>query len=152
PVVHIPETIGSVVVAYNIPSLPSKGLKLTGPVIADIFSGNIKTWNDPKIQSLNPGVKLPASNIVTVHRADSSGTTFIFTSYLSKISPHWNMSIGKGKAVQWPNGIAVLGNQGVANAIKASPYSIGYVELNYALTTKMPYAFIQNSAGKFIEP
>src|SRR5215813_15496508 len=152
PVVHIPETIGSVALAYNLPTLPNKGLKLTGPVIADIFSGNITTWNDPRIQSLNPGIKLPKSNIVTVHRADSSGTTFIFTSYLSKVSPQWNVNIGSGKTVPWPMGIGSPGNEGVANTIRATPNSLGYVELNYALTTKMPYAFVRNAAGNIIEP
>src|SRR5919202_3197212 len=151
--VHIPETIGSVVVAYNLPtSVPNKGLKLTGPVVADIFLGKIKKWNDPQIQSINPGITLPSDDIVVVHRSDGSGTTFVWTSYLSKISPQWNQTVGSAKSVQWPIGIGSPGNEGVANAIKGTPNTIGYVELAYALTTKMSYAFIQNKAGKFIEP
>jgi phosphate transport system permease protein/phosphate transport system substrate-binding protein len=150
--VHIPETIGSVVAAYNIPGIPDKGLKLTGPVLADIFSGKIKKWNDPQIQSLNPDKKLPDANIVTVHRSDGSGTTFVWTSFLSKSSPQWNQTIGASKSVQWPSGVGAPGNEGVANAIKGSPNTIGYIELNYALNTKTPYAFIKNSAGKFVEP
>jgi phosphate transport system permease protein/phosphate transport system substrate-binding protein len=150
--VHIPETIGSVVAAYNIPGIPDKGLKLTGPVLADIFSGKIKKWNDPQIQSLNPDKKLPDANIVTVHRSDGSGTTFVWTNFLSKASPQWNQTIGASKSVQWPSGVGAPGNEGVANAIKGSPNTIGYIELNYALNTKTPYAFIKNSAGKFVEP
>lgn len=150
--VHIPETIGSVVVAYNIPSMPNKGLKLTGPVLADIFLGKITKWNDPKIQSLNPGVSLPGEDIIVVHRSDGSGTTYVWTDYLSNISTAWNEQIGRGKSVQWPTGIGGPGNEGVANAIRGSPNTIGYVELAYALTTQMPYAYIQNQAGKFIEP
>ena len=150
--VHIPETIGSVVAAYNIPGIPDKGLKLTGPILADIFAGKIKKWNDPRIQSLNPDKKLPAANIVTVHRSDGSGTTFVWTSYLSNASPQWNQTIGASKSVQWPSGVGAPGNEGVANAIKGSPNTLGYIELNYALQTKTPYAFIQNKAGKFIEP
>ena len=150
--VHIPITIGSVVAAYNLPSVPNKGLKLTGPILADIFLGKIKQWNDPQIQSINPGVSLPSSNIVVVHRSDGSGTTYVWTDYLSKISPQWNQTVGKSKSVPWPIGLGAPGNEGVANAIKGSPNTIGYVELAYALTTKMPYAFIQNKAGKFIEP
>ena len=150
--VHIPVTIGSVVAAYNIPSVPNKGLKLTGPILADIFLGKIKKWNDPKIQSINPGVSLPSNNIVVVHRSDGSGTTFVWTDYLSKISAEWSNKVGKSKSVPWPTGIGAPGNEGVANAIKGSPNTIGYIELAYALTTKMPYAFIQNKAGKFIEP
>ncbi len=150
--VHIPETIGSVVAAYNIPGIPEKGLKLTGPVLADIFSGKIKKWNDPQIQSLNPDKKLPAANIVTVHRSDGSGTTFVWTSFLSKASPQWNQAIGASKSVQWPSGVGAPGNEGVANAIKGSPNTLGYIELNYALQTKTPYAFIQNKVGKFVEP
>jgi phosphate transport system substrate-binding protein len=150
--VHIPETIGSVVAAYNIPSMPNKGLKLTGPVLADIFLGKITKWNDPKIQSLNPGVSLPSEDIIVVHRSDGSGTTYVWTDYLSNISTAWNEQIGRGKSVQWPTGIGGPGNEGVANAIRGSPNTIGYVELAYALTTQMPYAYLQNQTGKFIEP
>ena len=150
--VHIPETIGSVVVAYNIPSIPNKGLKLTGPILADIFLGKITKWNDPKIQSLNADASLPAADIIVVHRSDGSGTTYVWTDYLSNISAAWNQQIGKGKSVQWPIGIGGPGNEGVANAIRGSPNTIGYVELAYALTTKMPYAYLQNQAGNFVEP
>ena len=150
--IHIPVTIGSVVVAYNIPSVPNKGLKLTGPVLADIFLGKIKKWNAPEIQSINPGVSLPSDDIVVVHRLDGSGTTYVWTDYLSKVSPQWSQQVGKAKSVPWPTGIGAPGNEGVANAVKGTQNTIGYVELAYALTTKMPYAFIQNKAGKFIEP
>ena len=150
--VHIPETIGSVVAAYNIPSIPNKGLKLTGPILADIFLGKIKKWNDPKIQSLNADASLPAADIIVVHRSDGSGTTYVWTDYLSNVSAAWNQQIGKGKSVQWPIGIGGPGNEGVANAIRGSPNTIGYVELAYALTTKMPYAYLQNQAGNFVEP
>lgn len=149
---QIPETIGSVVAAYNVPGVPSKALKLTGPVLADIFMGKITKWNDPKIQALNPGTSLPAAPIVVVHRSDGSGTTFIWTSYLSKASPSWNQTIGASKSVPWPVGIGAPGNEGVSNAIKGSPNTIGYVELNYALTTGIPYALIKNAAGTFVEP
>ena len=149
--VHIPVTIGSVVAAYNIPGIPNKGLKLTGPILADIFLGKITKWNDPKIQSINPDVTLPSNNIVVVHRSDGSGTTFVWTDYLSKISSEWSNKVGTSKSVPWPTGIGAPGNEGVANAIKGTPNTIGYIELAYALTTKMPYAFIQNKAGKFIE-
>src|SRR5215467_10029466 len=150
--IHVPETIGSVVAAYNIPGIPAKGLKLTGPVLADIFSGKIKKWNDPQIQSLNPDKKLPDANIVTVHRSDGSGTTFVWTNYLSKASPEFNQTIGASKSVQWPTGVGAPGNEGVANAIKGSPNTIGYIEQNYALKTNTPYAFVKNSAGQFVEP
>jgi phosphate transport system substrate-binding protein len=150
--VHIPETIGSVVAAYNLPSMPNKGLKLTGPVLADIFLGKITKWNDPVIQSLNTDVSLPDEDIIVVHRSDGSGTTYVWTDYLSNISTTWNEQIGKGKSVQWPVGIGGPGNEGVANAIRGSPNTIGYVELAYALTTQMPYAYLGNQAGKFIEP
>lgn len=150
--VHIPETIGSVVAAYNIPSIPDKGLKLTGEVLADIFLGKITKWNDPKIQSLNPDKTLPGDDIITVHRSDGSGTTFVWTDYLSNVSTAWHDQIGKGKSVQWPGGIGAPGNEGVANAIKGTPNTIGYIELTYALTTNTPFAFIENKEGTFIEP
>jgi len=150
--VQIPETIGSVAVAYNVPGIPTNTLKLTGPVLADIFQGKITKWNDPQIKALNPGVNLPNSNIVVVHRSDGSGTTYVWTSYLSSQSPSWNQTIGASKSVPWPTGIGAPGNEGVANAIKGSPNTIGYVELNYALTTGMPVALIKNSAGKFVAP
>ena len=150
--VHIPETIGSVVAAYNIPSIPDKGLKLSGEVIADIFQGKITKWNDPKIQSLNSDKSLPGDDIVVVHRSDGSGTTFVWTDYLSSVSPTWKEQIGKGKSIEWPVGIGAPGNEGVANAIKGTPNTIGYIELSYALTTNTPFAFIQNREGNFIEP
>src|SRR6478672_7070342 len=150
--VHIPETIGSVVAAYNIPSIPDKGLKLTGEVLADIFLGKITKWNDPKIQALNKDKTLPADDIVVVHRSDGSGTTFVFTDYLSNVSSAWSQQVGVGKSVAWPTGIGAPGNEGVANAIKGTANTIGYIELSYALTTKTPFAFIQNKEGNFIEP
>ena len=150
--VQIPETIGSVAVAYNIPGIPTKTLKFTGPVLADIFQGKITKWNDPQIKALNPGLNLPAVNIVVVHRSDGSGTTYVWTSYLSSQSPSWNQTVGASKSVPWPTGIGAPDNEGVANAIKGSPNTIGYVDLNYALTTGIPYALIKNSSGKFIAP
>lgn len=153
PAVHIPETIGSVVVAYNIPEVPDKGLKLTGPILADIFLGKIKKWDDPRIKGANPDLLLPSRDINLIHRADGSGTTFVFTSYLSLVSQDWNATVGRGTAVQWPTGIAAPGNEGVANSVKNTPYSIGYVELAYALTTNMQYAFLQNKDGSnYVEP
>ena len=149
--VHIPETIGSVVAAYNIPSIPDKGLKLSGEVLADIFLGKITKWNDPKIQSLNTDKTLPGDDIVVVHRSDGSGTTFVWTDYLSSASPAWKEQFGKGKSVQWPVGIGAPGNEGVANAIKGTANTIGYIELSYALTTNTPFAFIQNKEGAFVE-
>jgi len=149
--VHIPETIGSVVAAYNIPSISDKGLKLPGEVLADIFLGKITKWNDPKIQSLNTDKTLPGDDIVVVHRSDGSGTTFVWTDYLSSASPAWKEQFGKGKSVQWPVGIGAPGNEGVANAIKGTPNTIGYIELSYALTTNTPFAFIQNKEGAFVE-
>jgi phosphate transport system substrate-binding protein len=149
--VHIPETIGSVVAAYNIPGI-DKGLKLTGPVLADIFAGKIVRWDDPRIIELNPGIPLPSADILTVHRSDGSGTTFIWTSYLSQVSPEWNQTIGAGKSVQWTVGLGASGNEGVSNTILSTPNSIGYVELTYALTTDMDYASLMNNAGNFVEP
>jgi phosphate transport system substrate-binding protein len=150
--VHIPETIGSVVAAYNINGVQEKGLRLTGPVLAGIFRGEITRWDDPQIAELNPNLPLPSEDIVVVHRSDGSGTTFVWTSYLSKVSPEWNQAVGAGKSVSWPVGLGAPGNEGVANTIQSTPNSIGYVELAYVLTTEMDYAFLQNQAGNFVEP
>ena len=152
PAVHIPETIGSVVAAYNINGVPEKGLKLTGPVLADIFLGTITTWNDPRIQELNPDLTLPSEDIVVAHRSDGSGTTFVWTNYLSAVSPEWSETVGSGTSVEWPAGLGAPGNEGVANTIISTPNSIGYVELAYALTTDTDYAYIQNMEGNFVEP
>jgi phosphate transport system substrate-binding protein len=152
---HIPETIGAVTVAYNLPDFLT-GLHLTGKVIADIFQGTIKTWNDQAIQTLNPQVTLPASSIITVHRSDGSGTTFIFTSYLSASSSSWNSSVGFGKTVAWSNApggaIGSNGNTGVASTVNGTKYAIGYVELAYALQNGMTVAAVQNPAGNWIQP
>ena len=150
--VQIPETIGSVAVGYNIPGIPTKTLKFTGPVLADIFQGKIAKWNDPQIKVLNPGVNLPTANIVVVHRSDGSGTTYVWTSYLSKESQSWNQTIGASKAVPWPIGVGASGSEGVANTLKISLNSIGYVELDYALTKGIPIALIKNPTGNFIAP
>jgi phosphate transport system substrate-binding protein len=150
--VHVPETIGSVVAAYNVIGIPNKGLKLTGPIIADIFLGKITKWDDPKIKEINPGLPIPSKDIVVVHRSDGSGTTFVWTDYLSKVSTEWKDTVGKGTAVQWPTGIGAPGNEGVANGIRGTAYTIGYVELAYALTNNMQFAFIQNQEGNYIEP
>jgi phosphate transport system substrate-binding protein len=149
--VHIPETIGSVVAAYNIAGI-DKGLKLTGPLLSDIFLGKITKWDDARIKELNPGVPLPSADIVVVHRSDGSGTTFIWTSYLSQVSPEWNQTFGAGKSIQWTVGLGAQGNEGVSSTIKSTPNSIGYVELTYALTTNMNYASLMNRAGNFVEP
>ncbi len=150
--VHIPETIGSIVISYNIPEVPDKGLKLTGSILADIYLGKITKWNDPQIQKLNPDLFLPAQTIIVAHRSDGSGTTFVWTDYLSKVSTEWKAQVGKGKSVQWPTGIGAPGNEGVASTIKSTPYAIGYIELSYALTTRMTYAYLENQEGNFIEP
>ncbi|MGA9151179.1 MAG: phosphate ABC transporter substrate-binding protein PstS [Candidatus Nitrosopolaris sp.] len=150
--VNIPVLIGSVVPAYNIPGIPTKTLKFTGPVLADIFQGKITKWNDPQIKALNPGANLPNANIAVVHRSDGSGTTYIWTSYLSSQSPSWNQTVGASKSVPWPTGIGAPGNEGVASAIKGSPNTLGYVELNYALTTGIPFGLVKNPTGNFIVP
>ena len=149
--VHIPETIGAVTVAYNLPGVDS-GLKLTGEVIADIFQGTITNWNDAAIQNLNQDIMLPDETISTVHRSDGSGTTFIFTSYLSKVSPSWESSIGSGKSVAWPNGLGSNGNTGVAGTVNGTQYTIGYVELAYTISTGMTVAAIENPSGQYIIP
>jgi phosphate transport system substrate-binding protein len=150
-VLHIPETIGAVTLAYNIPSVAT-GLKLDGDTLAKIFLGTITTWNDPAIAALNPGVTLPSNTIVTVHRSESSGTTNVFTKYLALVSPTWQTQIGAGNSVQWPSGIGAQGNSAVAATVSQTQYSIGYVELAYALQNNMSVAAIQNPAGQFVSP
>ena len=150
---HIPESIGGVVMVYNIPEVPDKGLKLTGDTIAKIFLGEITRWNDPAITNQNPGLNLPDKEIVSAHRSDGSGTTFIFTDYLSVVNSEWDEKIGKGKSVPWPSGLAAAGNEGVAGIVKSTEYAIGYIELAYAFQTGMSYAFIENGdKSAFIEP
>lgn len=150
---HIPESIGGVVVVYNIPEVPNKGLKLTADVVAGIFLGDITKWNDPAIVAENPELNLPDKDIVTVHRSDGSGTTFIFTDYLTTVSSKWDEQIGKGKSVPWPMGLAAAGNEGVAGIVKSTEYAVGYIELAYAFQTGMSYASIQNAEkSAFIEP
>jgi len=148
---HIPMVMGAEAIAYNIPGV-SNGLKLTPDVVAGIFLGKITQWNDPKITEQNPGVNLPSSSIVVAHRSDGSGTTFIFTDYLSSVSPEWKSRVGKGTAVNWPVGLGGKGNQGVSGILKQSPGSIGYVELAYAKENNLTYAVVQNQSGNFIEP
>jgi phosphate ABC transporter phosphate-binding protein len=151
-VLTLPESIGGITVSYNLPGI-DKGLKLTGPIIAQIFMGNITSWSDPAIANLNPGVNLPSKNIVISHRADGSGTTYALTDYLSKVSPDWKTKIGQGKTVPWPVGTGAQGNAGVANVVKTTPYAVGYVELAYAYQNNMTYAFVQNADGNaFVEP
>ncbi|MEM2193639.1 MAG: phosphate ABC transporter substrate-binding protein PstS [Candidatus Methanomethylicia archaeon] len=148
---HIPITIGGVVPIYNIPGI-SKGLKFTGEVLADIYLGKITKWNDQKLAAANPDVSLPDQKIVVVHRSDGSGTTFIWTSYLSNISLEWRKNVGKGTSVNWPVGIGGKGNDGVAALVQQTPYSIGYVEFTYAKKNNLAYGYMQNAAGEFIEP
>jgi phosphate transport system substrate-binding protein len=151
PVIHIPITAGAVVLSYNLPDMKDT-LKLTPDVIAKIFLGEIKKWNDPKIAAANPGVKLPSTDILVSHRSDGSGTTNIFTTYLSKVSKDWETKVGKGGSVNWPVGLGGKGNEGVAGGVKQTPGAIGYVELAYAIQNNMAYAKVQNKAGNYITP
>jgi phosphate transport system substrate-binding protein len=149
-ILHIPTVAGADVVAYNVPGNPE--LKLDGDTIAGIFLGQIKKWNDPKLTALNPGANLPDQEIVVVHRSDGSGTTFIFTDYLSKVSPEWKEKVGTNTSVNWPTGLGGKGNEGVAGQIKQTPGALGYVELIYAIQNKMPYATVKNASGNFVKP
>jgi phosphate transport system substrate-binding protein len=149
--VHIPETIGAITLAYNLPGI-SSGLKLTGAVVADIYLGTITNWNDAAITALNPDLTLPDHAITTVHRSDGSGTTNWFTKYLSLVSPTWSSEVGSGTSVQWPVGIGASGNANVAATVIQTQYSVGYIELAYALKNNVPVAAIQNPAGNFALP
>lgn len=149
-ILHFPTVLGAAVVTYNIPGVNAE-LKFTPEAIAGIYMGKITKWNDPAIAGANPGVKLPGDDIVVVHRSDGSGTTFIFTDYLSKVSPEWAMKVGKNTAVNWPVGLGGKGSEGVSGLIKQTPGSIGYVELIYAIQNHMPYGLVKNSSGTFVK-
>jgi phosphate transport system substrate-binding protein len=151
PIMHIPTVLGAVVVTYNVPEL-KKTLRLDGTTLADIFLGTITKWNDPRIAALNAGTKLPAGDILVVHRSDGSGTSYVFTDYLASVSADWAAKPGKGKEVQWPVGLGGKGNEGVAGQVKQLPGSIGYVELAYAKQNKLSYADIRNAKGEFVTP
>ena len=151
PVLHIPTVLGAVVVTYNVPEL-RRPLRLDGVVLAEIFLGKITKWNDARIAALNAGTRLPATDILVVHRSDGSGTSYVFTDYLANVSSEWATKPGKGKEVQWPVGLGGKGNEGVAGQVKQLPGSIGYVELAYAKQNKLAYADIKNAKGQFVTP
>jgi len=150
-VLHIPTVLGAIVATYNLPGVTAQ-VKFTPDVLADIFLGKITKWNDARIASVNAGVTLPPTDIVVVHRADGSGTSFGWTDYLTKVSPTWAVQVGKGTSVNWPVGLGGRGNEGVAATVNQTPGAIGYVELGYATINKMAYGQVQNSAGKFVAP
>ncbi len=149
---QFPTVIGGVVPVVNLPGIQSQQLRLTGQVLGDIYLGKITKWNDAAIVALNPGLKLPDTQIAVVRRADGSGTTFIFTNYLSKVNAEWKSKVGEGTAVNWPTGAGGKGNEGVAAFVQRLPNSIGYVEYAYAKQNKMAYALMQNAAGNFVAP
>ena len=150
-IMHVPTVLGAVVLIYNLPQL-TQPLKLNGETIAAIFQGQITRWNDARIAALNPGTTLPASDILVVHRSDGSGTSYVFTDYLAKVSPAWAAKPGKGKEVQWPAGLGAKGNEGVAGQVKQTPGAIGYAELAYATQNKLATAMLANAGGEFVAP
>jgi phosphate transport system substrate-binding protein len=153
PIIHVPVTLGAEAISYNLASLPSSThLKFTGTVVANIYLGHITNWNDPALAALNPGVALPNEAISVVHRSDGSGTTSIFTHYLSAINSEWSSKVGAGTTVNWPVGVGGKGNAGVAAAVKSTAGSIGYLELAYVLTNNIAYGLMQNAAGNYIAP
>jgi phosphate transport system substrate-binding protein len=149
PILHLPTVMGGIVATYNVAGVTS--LKLTGETLSGIFLGDIKTWNDPRLVADNPGVTLPGANIATVHRSDGSGTTAVFTDYLSKVNPTWKTKVGAAQTVEWPGGVGAKGNDGIAGAVKSTPNSIGYVELIYALQQKLGAATMKNASGKLVD-
>ncbi len=151
-VLHIPAVLGAVVVTYNLPSLGDAKLKFDGTLLVDIFMGRVTKWNDSKIAALNPGVKLPAIDLIVVHRSDGSGTTYVFTDYLNKFSREWKDKVGYATSVNWPVGLGGKGNEGVTQQVKQVEGALGYVELIYALSNKLPYGQIKNPSGTFITP
>lgn len=150
-ILHIPTVLGAVTVAYNLPGV-QQPVKLSGPVLADVFQGRITKWNDPRIAQLNPGVALPDRDVLVVYRTDGSGTTYVFTDYLSAVSPAWKQVVGTGKSVKWPTGLGAKGNEGVAGQVKQTPGAVGYVELAYARQTGLQTAAVQNRGGQFVQP
>jgi phosphate transport system substrate-binding protein len=150
-VIHIPTVLGAVLPTYNLPGV-SETLNFSPAVLADIFLGRITKWNDQRLAAINPGVKLPNIGIAVVHRSDGSGTTYIFTDYLGKVSPEWASKVGTGKSVSWPAGIGAKGNEGVSAMVRQTPGAVGYVELGYALINKLPVGAVQNKAGRFVTP
>ena len=149
PIVHLPTVLGAVVPVFNVAGVTD--LRFSGPLLADIILGKIKKWNDPAIVKENPGVKLPAADIVFAHRSDGSGTTFILCDYLSKVSPEFKRKVGASTSVNWPVGVGAKGNEGVAGLVKQTPSSIGYVELIYALQNSIPYGTVKNKAGTYLK-
>jgi phosphate transport system substrate-binding protein len=147
---HFPTVLGGIVPTYNLAGV-TQDVKFTGAALAGIYLGKIKKWNDPALTGINPGVKLPDAEIVVVHRSDGSGTSFVFTDYLSKVSADWKKDVGSNSSVKWPAGIGQKGNEGVAGFVKQTPNSVGYVELVYAVQNKMGYGLIQNAAGVFLK-
>lgn len=149
-VLQFPTVLGAIVPTYNIPGVTAT-LKFTPKALADIYLDKVTKWNDPEITSSNPGVNLPGNDIVVVHRSDGSGTTFVFTDFLSKVSPDWKSQVGSNTSVNWPTGLGQKGNEGVSGMVQQTPNAIGYVELIYALQNKMGYGLVQNSSGKFVK-
>ncbi|HYU71376.1 MAG TPA: phosphate ABC transporter substrate-binding protein PstS [Ktedonobacteraceae bacterium] len=152
PIVHIPVTLGTEAIVYNLPGIPSGKLKLTGPIITNIYLGKVTSWDDPSIKQINPDLSLSKLAISVAHRSDGSGTTSIFTHYLSAISPGWQSKVGAGTTVNWPVGVGGKGNDGVAAVVRQTAGAIGYVELAYAVKNSIPFASLQNAAGNFLEP
>jgi phosphate transport system substrate-binding protein len=150
PILHFPTVLGGVVPVYNLGTAQAQPLRFSGPLLADIYLGKVKRWNDPAIAQLNAGVQLPATDIVVVHRSDGSGTTFIWCDFLSKTSPEFQQKVGASTSVQWPAGVGGKGNEGVAGLVKQTPGAIGYVELIYALQNRIAYGAVQNKAGAFV--
>jgi phosphate transport system substrate-binding protein len=151
-VLHVPTVLGAVVVTYNVPSLGATKLKFDGTLLTDIFMGRVTKWNDQKIAALNPGAQLPDLDLVVVHRSDGSGTTYVFTDFLNKFSREWRDKVGYATSVNWPVGLGGKGNEGVTQQVKQVEGALGYVELIYAMSNKLPYGLIKNAAGEFVEP
>jgi len=150
-VLHIPTVLGGLAVIYNLPGVSAR-VRFTPQVVADIFLGKLTSWNDPRIAAVNSGVQLPRGDILVVHRSDGSGTTYVFTDYLSKVSPEWQRRVGKGTSVNWPVGLGGRGNEGVAATVAQTPGAVGYVELGYADANRLQYGPVQNRAGQFVTP